>query len=132
VNSNRKYKILVFGNPLLKNDRLPLKLIDRLKKKFPYIEFKELDPTEDLEKEGEELFILDTVEKIDKVILITDVDSIRTSKIYSMHDFDLGHMLKILKRFNYINKVKIFGVPMGIKEKDALEQLTKLIKANLS
>ena len=125
-------KILVFGNPLVEKDSIPLKLIGKLRKIFPDIEFKEFDPTENLEKEGKELYILDAVEGIEKVMLIKDIDSIKTSKIYSMHDFDLSYMLKLLKKLKYLKKVRIFGVPMKIKEEEALEQLTKLIKTTLS
>ena len=124
-------KILVFGNPLVKKDSLPLKLLNKLRKKFPDIEFKEFDAVEDLEKEGEELTIIDSVEGIEEVMLIKNIDSIKTSKIYSMHDFDLGYMLKILKNMNKIKKIRIFGIPMGMKQEEALNQLIKLIKSTL-
>lgn len=127
----KRYKVLVFGNPILRQDSLPIKIIDKLREKFGWIEFKEFDPNENLEKEGKELNIVDVVEGIDKVVLITDIDSIKTSKVYSMHDFDLGYNLKLLKKLHYIDNVKIFGVPMKIKEKDAIEQLEPLIKATL-
>lgn len=132
MSSKKKYKVLVFGNPLVKQDSLPLKMLRELRKRFPDMEFKEFDAAEDLEKEGKELNIIDSVEGIDKAVLITDVDSIKTSKIFSMHDFDLGYTLKLLKKLKKLDKVNIFGVPMKIKQKDALEQLTELIKSNLS
>ena len=40
-----------------------------------------------------------------------------------MHDFDLGYSLKLLKKLGYIDSVKIFGVPMKIKEDEAFKQL---------
>jgi len=120
-------KIYVFGNPLVKEDSLPLKLIDKLKKEFPSIEFSEFDTVEDLEL-VEELNIIDTVKGIKKVELIEDIDKIITDKIYSMHDFDLGYNLKLLKKMKIIDKVKIFGVPMNISEKEAFDQLCKVIK----
>ncbi|MGA3020947.1 MAG: hypothetical protein ABSD68_03295 [Candidatus Micrarchaeales archaeon] len=125
-------KILVFGNPLLKIDSLPIRIISDLRKKFPEITFKEFDPNENLEKEGRELNIIDTVEGINKATLITDIDSIKTSRLYSMHDFDLGYSLKLLKKLSYIDSVKIFGVPMKISKKEALKQLTDLITSSLS
>ena len=117
---------------MLKQDSLPLKLIDDLRQKFGNMEFKEFDPTsENLEKEGRNLNIIDTVEGIDKVMLITDIDIIKTQKVYSMHDFDLGYNLKLLKKLGYLDSIKIFGVPMDIRKNEALEQLTELISANL-
>lgn len=116
----------VFGNPLVKEDSLPLKLIGKLKKEFPLLEFKEFDTVEDMELE-KELNIIDTVKGIKKVELIEDVDKIITDKIYSMHDFDLGYNLKLLKKMKMIDKVRIFGIPMNMKEKEAFEQLCAAI-----
>lgn len=125
-------KILVFGNPLLKADSLPLRIIEGLRERFPGVEFEEFDPNDNLEKEGRRLTIIDSVEGIDRVTLITDIDSIRSQTVYSMHDFDLGHSLKLLKKMGYVDSVKIFGVPMKMDVDEALEQLTELIRANLS
>lgn len=126
------HKVLVFGNPMVGRDSMPLRLLDKLRNAFPELEFKEFDPNDNLEKEGRQLNIIDTVEGIRHVTLITDIGSIRTAKIYSMHDFDLGYSLKLLKKMKYLDSVKIFGVPMKIKEDEALEQLGELIRANLS
>ena len=123
--------MLVFGNPIVSKDSIPLKIIGGLAARLPYIEFVEFDPNENLEDEGRELNIIDTVDGAKKVVLITDIGMIRTSKLYSMHDFDLGYSLKLLKKLGYIDRVRIFGVPMRIKQRDALEQLVTLIGANL-
>jgi Ni,Fe-hydrogenase maturation factor len=119
--------IYVFGNPLVKEDSSPLKLIEELKKEFPSLQFKEFDTVEDLELE-KELNIIDTVKGINKVELIEDIDKIITDKIYSLHDFDLGYNLKLLKKMKMIDKVRIFGIPMKINEKEAFEQLRKVIR----
>jgi Ni,Fe-hydrogenase maturation factor len=116
----------------LEQDSLPLKLIDDLKQRFGDIEFIEFDPTEEnLEKEGRNLNIIDTVEGIDRVVLLNDIEKIKTQKVYSMHDFDLGYNLKLLKKLGSIDSVRIFGVPMNIGKKEALGQLVELISANL-
>jgi Ni,Fe-hydrogenase maturation factor len=122
--------IYVFGNPLVKEDSLPLKLIEKLRREFPSLEFKEFDTVEDLELE-KELNIIDTIKGIKKVELIEDIDKLVTEKIYSMHDFDLGYNLKLLKKMKMIDKVRIFGIPFDMNEKEAFEQLNKSIKANL-
>jgi len=127
-----KKVIHVFGNPLVEKDSLPLKLLPKLRKEFPEIEFKEFDSVEDLQAEGRNLLIIDTVQGIKKVQLISDINSIVTGKIYSLHDFDLAQSLKILKKIDMIDDVKIFGVPMNIREQEAFNQLKKLIKSTLS
>lgn len=125
-----KKTIFVFGNPLVREDSLPLKLIDKLRKEFPSLEFKEFDTVEDLDFD-KELNIIDTVKGIKKVELIEDVDKIITDKIYSMHDFDLGYNLKLLKKMKMIDKVRIFGVPIKIDKKKAFSELRKIIISNL-
>lgn len=94
-------KILVFGNPLIKKDSLALKLMPKLKKEFPQIEFIEIDPTENLDKFGRKLFIIDVVPNINNVKVLDLKDNfnqLSTSKLFSMHDFDLGYNLKLLKK----------------------------------
>jgi Ni,Fe-hydrogenase maturation factor len=122
-----KKTVYVFGNPLVKEDSMPLKLIDKLRKEFPYIEFKEFDTVEDLDLE-KELNIIDTVKGIKKVELIEDIDKIVTDKIYSMHDFDLGYNLKLWKKMKMIDKVRIFGIPSNMKEKEAMKELCDVIR----
>lgn len=126
-----KLKILVFGNKLLRNDRLPITMMDELQKEFPDIEFQEFDTVEDLHKEGKSLYILDTVEGIEHVITITEIDQLITDKIYSVHDFDLAHNLKLLKKAEMIEKVMIFGIPMAMKKDQALKELKKIIRSTL-
>lgn len=126
-----KLKILVFGNKLLRNDRLPITMIDELQKEFSDIEFQEFDTVEDLHKEGKSLYILDTVEGIEHVITITEIDQLITDKIYSVHDFDLAHNLKLLKKAEMIEKVMIFGIPMAMKKGRALKELKKIIRSTL-
>jgi len=121
-------KILVFGNPLVKEDSIPIKFLPKIRKKFPKIEFIEFDPTENLEKKGKNLTILDTVQGIKKITLIDSIEKIITNKIYSMHDFDLGYNLKILKKLGIVESVKIIGIPNQISEKELLNQLQSIFK----
>lgn len=121
-------KILVFGNPLVKKDSLPLRILPKLRKKFKNIEFKEIDATEELQAEGRNLIILDAVEGINKVILIEDINQIQKNKAYSLHDFDLGFNLKLLKKMNLIDSVKIIGVPINISEKEAVNQIQFILR----
>jgi len=116
---------------MLDFDNMPLKLAPKLEKLFPEIDFIITDPSENLKPINGELIIIDTVEGIDKVILIDDIKKLKTNKIYSLHDFDLAFNLKLLQKIGKLKKVKIFGVPMGGNEEEILEQLAKLIKINL-
>jgi len=120
---NENLTIYLCGNPLLPFDSLPLKFKSRLERAFPNICFKELDPNENLKPINKELVIIDTIEGIDEVKIITDIDQIQVTRLYSMHDFDLGFNLKLLKKIGALEKITIFGVPMKGDEEKILSQL---------
>ncbi|MGD1835196.1 MAG: hypothetical protein ACPKQO_05695 [Nitrososphaeraceae archaeon] len=127
-------KILIFGNKLVKKDSLPLELIPNLEKEFPDIEFKEFDSIEEIQNEGPIIYIIDTVEKIKNVTLIDDIDQIVISKnIYTMHDMDLGYMLKLMKKIKIIDKFIIFGIPIdtNLTKLEIFIQLKEKIKSIL-
>lgn len=126
-------KILVFGNPLVEKDKLPLELIPYLTKRFPEIEFKEFDSIEDLQNEGSVIYIIDSVENIENVTIIYNIDQIEISNsLYTIHDIDLGYMLKLMKKVNMIDKVIIFGIPINTLSKiEILNQLEEKIRSIL-
>ncbi len=120
-------KIYVAGNPLVREDSIPVRLMDRLQKRFPGIEFHELEPTDNLPEE-KDLNIIDTVIGIDDIKVIRDIDKIVTGKIYSMHDFDLGFNLKLMKKAGKLRSVKIIGVPPNMSEEKAFEDISKIVE----
>lgn len=122
-----KKRFYVLGNPLVDIDRLPLQMIPELKKKFPDVDFQELDPTEDLPQE-KTLNIIDTVIGIDDVKIIEDIDKIVTGRVYSLHDFDLGFNLKLMKKMGRIKGAKIIGVPAHMDQETAMEKVSRKIK----
>ena len=120
--------IYIFGNPLLDFDNLPIQLAPDLTKALPEINFIVMDPNENIHPENKELVIIDTAIGIDKVTVLEDIDKIEMSPRYSLHDFDLGFNLKLLKKLGKLEKVKIFCVPPDINKKQALKELVNLIK----
>lgn len=125
---NNKIKIYVFGNPLLSFDSMPIKLIPELEKKFPQIEFVSKDPNENLKPINKKLIIIDTIANTNKVVIVNDLNKIRTNKIYSAHDFDLGLNIRILQKIGELEKVTILGIPPEIKKRKAILELSDLIK----
>ncbi len=124
-------KILVFGNPLVEEDSLPMKFIPQLQKDFPQIEFKEIDSAEQVEDEGRDLMIIDAVAGLVNVVVITDLESIELQKIYTMHDFDLGITLKLLKKMDKLDSVLIFGIPLHYEKEKAYAELRSAIRKAL-
>jgi len=109
-------KVYVFGNPLLKSDSLPLKILPRLKKTWPLIDFQITDPNENFPPQKEKnLIILDTVFGIKKPTIF-DLDdfsslSYRKKRLISPHDYDLLTHLLLLKKLKRIEKAIIIGIP---------------------
>ena len=111
-------KIYVFGNPLVKEDSLPLKILPKLKKIFSQIKFKVVDPNENFPPRNEKkLIILDTVQglKQPKIIKLTDLQELKKTP-NSTHDYDLGMHLLLLKKLKKIKSVKIIGLPFTLKK----------------
>jgi len=132
----RRTRVLVFGNPLLGDDSLPLRLLPKLRERFPSAEFVEFDPEDGLEKEAKRgaLLIIDTVQGIRKVSLLTekDVGRLELCGRCSMHDFDLAWGLKILQKLGLLGEVRIIGVPARMGEKQALSAVSSLLSPFLS
>ena len=116
------------GNPLVPEDSLPLKILPRLQNEFRGLEFRELEPTDDMPG-SRSLEIIDTVIGIDKVQVIHDIDKIVTGKVYSLHDFDLGFTLKLLKKSGRLDSVSIIGVPAHLSEEDAYKGVASALRA---
>ena|SRR3989344_5283581 len=122
-------KIYIFGNPLIKEDSLPIKIIPELKKAFPDILFEVVDPNENFPPANEkDLIIIDTVRglKKPKIFGLNDLQEIQKSP-NSPHDYDLGLHLLILKKLNKIKSVKILGIPIKIREIKAIKWIKEVL-----
>ncbi|MAG07875.1 hypothetical protein CMO89_00205 [Candidatus Woesearchaeota archaeon] len=119
--------VLCFGNQFLKQDSLAKELADEIKLKgVDFIKCDSLDAF--LESKDKNIFILDVVKGIDKVINIKDIDQLKANKLFSLHDFDLGFFLKLMKRIGKIETANIIGIPQkGDKEK-IKEDIIKVIQ----
>jgi Ni,Fe-hydrogenase maturation factor len=121
-------KVSVFGNPDLKGDSLVVKMVPRLKKRFPEVEFKIEDPSEGLKPPVEgEWIILDVAVGIDKVRVFEDLDKLVTEKRVSLHDYDVAMELKLLKKLGKIGELKIVAVPVKASEEEIVNKLDKVI-----
>ena len=119
-------KIYVLGNSLLEEDSLPMKLLPRIRASFPKTKFIEFDPTEEFPEE-EKLVLIDIIEGLQNVRLFEDLDKIQSSPKYSVHDFDLGFQLKLMKKVGKLKEVKIIGVGQNMSEEKAIKELEKII-----
>ncbi len=120
--------VFVFGNPLVEEDSLPLRLLPRLRETFPSVRFTELDPAEDLRILGRAPVILDAVKGISGVSVINDIGAIEGSPRCSLHDLDLGANLKLMKKTGLLNEVTIIAVPPSMPPGKALEGVKEALE----
>lgn len=121
--------IYIFGNPDLKFDSLPIKILPKLQKKFPAIKFKIKDPNEEWDFSEEYLYIIDTVVGIKKVAVFSDISIFKKSPAISLHDFDLYADLILMKKLGKLpaNRIKIIGIPPDYNKEKAYNETTDKI-----
>ena len=119
----KKQIIYIFGNPLLEFDSLPLQLNSELQTAFPQIDFRIIDPNENIKPVDKKICLIDTVADISRVTVIQKIEQLFGEQMYSAHDFDLSFNLRLLNKLGLLDEILIFGVPMGIKKQAAMEQL---------
>jgi Ni,Fe-hydrogenase maturation factor len=131
-------KIYYCGNQLLESDNLPFRLIPKLKKYFPAIDFVHHDPSENLPMELPEnklgffdIIIIDTVINTEKVVKISDEKQLSTQAVYSPHDWDLALNLKLLLKLNKLKTFLIIGLPPQGDEEKILGDVAMIIKKDL-
>jgi Ni,Fe-hydrogenase maturation factor len=121
-------KILVFGNPYLKEDNLAVKIAQKLS--IPGFKLEQCSKPEDLlNHDLNNSIILDVAKGIDKVELFDNIDSLEFSVIFSAHDFDLGFFLKLMKEAGKLKTMNIIGLPVGYDEDKALSEVKALIRS---
>ncbi|MFH1111954.1 MAG: hypothetical protein V1712_02690 [Patescibacteria group bacterium] len=123
-------EVWLFGNPDLNQDNLPIKLLPKLKKHFPQINFVVQDPNEEWQLPNK-LYIIDTVQNLEQVKVFTSLDNFSKHSAVTLHDFDLGMQLQFLKKLGRLPPLVIFGVPMNISETKALTQLLPILRQYL-
>ena len=121
--------ILCFGNPYLEEDNLAIQVADLIiAEKVPGIEIiKCISPDEILSYLGKAFIILDVVKDAKDVMLIDDIEKLKSGSIVSLHDFDLGFFLKLMKETGKIGKVRIIGIPQQGDIKDIKKKVITLL-----
>lgn len=121
-------RIFVAGNPLVREDALALKVACRLGKKLKGIRFEEIGSLSELENIPKELTLLDVAEGIKKVERVTDLGRLQKMKLVSLHDFDIGTELILLKKIGKIKKFAIIAIPANYQLGKAVEEARELLE----
>ncbi|MEM2137868.1 MAG: hypothetical protein QW568_02165 [Candidatus Anstonellaceae archaeon] len=120
-------RVLVFGNPLARADSAAVKMAKKLEKKIPAVKFVRFDTSEDLEKEGKELVIMDAVVGLSKPRIIGLEELELPQRPLSLHGFDLLWTLLLLKKLGKLKKATIIGVPAKKPAEESLPAVKKLL-----
>ena len=120
-------KIFVFGNPDLKFDSLPIRLIPELQKQLIDFEFVHIDPNEEWDV-PEKLYVIDTVFGIKNPMIFNNLLTFKKAPSVSMHDFDAYANLRLLQKIGKLKEIKIFGLPPDISENEAMDFLKKYLE----
>jgi len=119
--------VFVFGNPDIKGDSLPLKILPELRKRCPGIDFQTKDPNEDFEL-PEEAVIVDVVAGLKEIRIFDSLDDFQPPSRLTLHDFDLFSYLQLLKKLGKLSsKIKIIGIPPTISKKKATDSITAIL-----
>lgn len=115
-------KIYCFGNPDIKEDRAPLDLADSLNDDkdveeagFEFVKCTSPDFLINLDKR--EIIVMDAVKGLKDVQMITEMDVLAEKKTTTMHDFDLGMVIKLMKKADPKRRFRIIGLPYHTKGK---------------
>lgn len=126
----KPFKIFVFGNQKVKTDSVPLKILPKLKEQFPQIKFIVKDPTEVINHQEDEWWILDTVQGVNNVTIIDDPSVFANQSSLSVHDYDLTFEIKLLLKLGKLKKIKIVAIPHFMQKDQALVKVTKLLSSS--
>jgi len=120
-------RVLVFGNPLAKVDSAAVKVAKKLEGTLPAAKFVRFDTSEDLEREGKELVIMDAVVGLSKPRLIGLEELELSERPLSLHGFDLLWTLLLLKKLGKVKKATIVGVPAKKPVSESLPEVKRLL-----
>jgi len=86
---------------------------------------KKSDNPQDILNLRGEVVILDVVKGLDKPAFIT-IKQLKSRKLFTAHDFDVGFFLKMLDESGMIDNLRIIGIPEEWDE-EAVKEVKKLL-----
>lgn len=115
-------RVLAFGSL---NDRQAWEVVDKIKDNFPRIKFLKTGNIDAILAFDEDLVVMDAVKGIEKPCLL-GIDDLKARRLNTLHDFDAGFFLRLMKKIGKIKKIKIIGIPMKIDD-NTIKDIKKLL-----
>lgn len=120
-------KVYCFGNEFVKDDALAKEVVDQIN--LEHVQFIKTDRPEIILEEKDTIVIIDVVKCIKELTIIEDIDVLKERNIVSLHDFDLGFFLKLMKTAGTIQTVHIIGLPMHGDKQELARQVSNHLEA---
>lgn len=120
-------RIYCIGNSIVSGDNIPPELSTEIGGAFPDADVKIIDPSENFYPE-EGNILIDSVEGIDRVRIFEDIAVFASTKSVSVHDYDLGFHLQLLKKLNKLPHIWIIGIPQCSEVKVVLPQILSAVE----
>ncbi len=120
--------VLCFGS-VVEGDETPFSICSGAGKMLKGFRFVKCEAAIELLNyaDGEEIVILDSVKGLKKPKLFSGIDAFMKVESVTAHDLDLGTFLKILSDMGRLRKVRIIGIPYGMKPEDAALAVEELL-----
>ena len=121
----------ICGNEVVTQDALPVLLIPLISRSFPSLTVIHIDPTENFFPENGSILI-DSVEGISTCTVYSSIDQFVSTRTVSVHDYDLGFELQLLKKLHKLETIRIIGVPQSACVNDVWDDVYTSISRILS
>ncbi len=119
-------EVWLLGNPDLPQDSLPIKIQPLLAKEFPSASFIVVDPLDEWPK-VDQLIIIDAVVGLKNIQVFKSLADFSRTPLVTMHDFDLKAELELRAKLGQLPPFVIIGLPLGLSETEAINQLKSIL-----
>ncbi|MFW6014471.1 MAG: hypothetical protein ACOCQG_04820 [Candidatus Nanoarchaeia archaeon] len=121
-------KVFCLGNEHITQDSYAIKLGRELEfEDVDFIECQSADEFLEKVKGLKEIVVLDVAKDITDVKLVTN-ENIKSSKITTGHDFDIGFFMSLLKEMGELQKINIIAIPQKEPDKNIIKKVKSKIQ----
>ena len=125
-----KSAILYFGNELIPEDRLAIKVVEELKGTLPGFEFVHCHSPDTIldYKDHAKVIIVDVSPNVEEITVVKDMTSLKERELFTLHDLDLNFFLKLMEKLGNIKSIEIIALPANGDKKILAKELYGIIK----
>jgi Ni,Fe-hydrogenase maturation factor len=130
----KKKVVLFYGSEHIKEDQIAWEVCEEIRSRLEkngYIVEKTDDPDILIsfdDRDYDETIIVDAAKGVDDVVELEDISQLCSTSVSTLHGYNLGLVLQILKAVGEAPKMRIIAIPYGEKDvKSASEKVYSII-----